>query len=249
MADQPASESPRIAELRRRLQKEPSARLLAELAREYHETGLFEEAARVGARAVKEQPSYVSARVLLGRIYFDMGRLEEARDQMEAVLSQAPDNLVARRIVADVCWELGDARGALDRFRALLAFNPADADTRRKIERIEQELASRPEGGAAGGDAETMQPEGNGKEAAIDPGVLATPTLAEIYLQQGLVERAADVYREILKGDPANPEAVARLRELEAARPRPEDPARAALRRKIDALGRWLGAIRSGARG
>jgi tetratricopeptide (TPR) repeat protein len=239
--DPTTAESPKIADLRRRIQKEPSVRLLVELAREYHETGLFEEAARVGMRALLEQPSYVSARVLLGRIYFDMGRLEEAREQMDAVLSQAPDNLLARRIVADVCLELGDTQGGLDRYRALLAFNPSDDDTRRRIEKIEKELKDAPPA------PPSAAPEAD--DAAPDAGVLATPTLAEIYLQQGLPVRAAEVYREILRGDPGNTEAAARLVEIEGPPEAPVDPKTRVRQRKIRALEGWLRALRGDAHG
>lgn len=235
-------------------------RLLVELAREYHEAGLFEEAARVGVRAVREQPSYISARVQLGRIYFDMGRIEEAREQMEAVLSQAPDNLLARRVVADVCRELGDIQGALDRYRALLAFQPADAETKRKIEAIEKDMLAGvlpPSTTPAGPDAPAPQapgfPEAASQESGslLDAGALATPTLAEIYLQQGLPARAAEVYRAILRGDPGNAEAVARLAEIEGPpvpEPAPPDPGVALRRRKIAALEGWVRALRGGGR-
>jgi len=247
--DPSTAESPRIAELRRRLQQSPSVRLLVELAREYHETGLFEEASRIAARAVREQPSYVSARVQLGRIYFDMGRLEEAREQMEAVLSTAPDNLMARRIVAEVCREMGDVQGALDRYRALLAFSPADEETRRKIESVEKEAVDR-----AGSTAVMESPPaapggGQGHETALEPGVLATPTLAELYLQQGLPVKAASVYREILRGDPGNAEAVARLSEIEGPPPAPADPRASLRRRKVQVLEHWLAVLRGQAGG
>jgi tetratricopeptide (TPR) repeat protein len=254
--DSSSAESPRIADLRRRIQKEPSVRLLVELAREYHETGLFEEASRIAARAVREQPSYVSARVQLGRIYFDMGRLEEAREQMEWVLSTAPDNLLARRIVADVCHALGDVQGALDRYRALLAFSPDDAEARRRIEAIEAESVQPSTDTSTGG---PVVPAGgpdpairipSPRDAGDEAGVLATPTLAELYLQQGLPARAAEVYREILRGDPGNAEAVARLAEIEGphAPPAPALSAEEARRRrKIRALEAWLVVMRGGA--
>jgi hypothetical protein len=46
---------------------------------------------------------------------------------------------------------------------------------------------------------------------------IASATLAELYFQQGFVERAAEVYRELLKREPGNARAQIRLRELEAA--------------------------------
>lgn len=69
---------------------------------------------------------------------------------------------------------------------------------------------------------------------------LPTPTLAEMYASQGLPEKALDVYREILEGDPSNEEAGRRVEELSAGLATPASRAR----RKIKALEGWLGRIR-----
>jgi lipopolysaccharide biosynthesis regulator YciM len=64
----------------------------------------------------------------------------------------------------------------------------------------------------------------------------ATPfsstTLAELYLKQGLVERAVDVYRQLLAEDPGNERARSRLAEIEQV-PSPA-AARAARRRELE---------------
>jgi tetratricopeptide (TPR) repeat protein len=70
----------------------------------------------------------------------------------------------------------------------------------------------------------------------------ATPfsssTLAELYFRQGLVDRALEVYRQVLEEEPGNERARSRLAELESA---PSPPAaraarRAALERTIEGL-------------
>lgn len=259
MPETPLTGSDKLAELRRRLEEDPSSRIFLELSRELHDSGRFEDAAGVCERGLARHPGYLSARVLLGRIYFDMGRVDEAREQMEGVLSGAPDNLVARRVLAQICQEAGDTAGALDRYRALLAFTPGDAEIEARIRELEgSPEAAGPGTGAAGPagpgpemevvvDVETAE-EASEEAPAVDPGVLATPTLAEIYLQQGLLGKAASVYREVLKGDPDNAEAHARLAEIERRLPPPPpDPIEEARRRKIAALTAWLGAIRRSA--
>lgn len=62
---------------------------------------------------------------------------------------------------------------------------------------------------------------------AIEPGV-TTETIARVYARQGLYDRAADVYRELLRDRPGDDELRTRLEEMEAlaAEPtedRPED--------------------------
>lgn len=253
MPDAAEQLSPRIADLTRRLQKEPSSRVFLELAREFYDNGSFEQAADVCVKGLRQYPTYLSARVLLGRIYFDMGCLPESRAEMETALSQAADNLIARRILAEISLEEGDAAGALDRYRALLAFNPGDDDVRRRVEEIEQRLASP----SAAPSAEPANPTASQaglhaapvdavEPAALAPGVLATPTLAAIYEQQGLMAQAVAVYKEILKGDPDNEDARTRLAELQAPRPARQDPDSETRAHKIAALSRWLSAIRGG---
>lgn len=46
---------------------------------------------------------------------------------------------------------------------------------------------------------------------------IATPTIAAIYMRQGLPRRALQVYRDLLRGDPANEELRRRAQELEEA--------------------------------
>jgi cytochrome c-type biogenesis protein CcmH/NrfG len=61
-----------------------------------------------------------------------------------------------------------------------------------------------------------------GTEAAAASGEGATPfsssTLAELYFRQGLVDRAAEVYRQLLATEPENAKARERLAEILAAR-------------------------------
>ena len=52
------------------------------------------------------------------------------------------------------------------------------------------------------------------EEPAAAPEAIPTATLAEIYVRQGLPERALEVYERILTEDPSNAEIQSRVREL-----------------------------------
>jgi tetratricopeptide (TPR) repeat protein len=60
----------------------------------------------------------------------------------------------------------------------------------------------------------------------------SSSTLAELYLKQGLADRAAEVYRQLLADEPGNDRARARLAEIESGRPPAGD--RAARRRALE---------------
>jgi hypothetical protein len=80
----------------------------------------------------------------------------------------------------------------------------------------------------------------------------SSSTLAELYYQQGLVDRAVDVYRQLLQQEPSNERARLRLVELEAPGatvPEPAAPSdertarRRALERTIAGLETLLAAV------
>jgi hypothetical protein len=80
-----------------------------------------------------------------------------------------------------------------------------------------------------------------GEPAPVDAAdALPTPTLAELYVEQGMTAEAVRVYERLLMGDPENDELRERLSAL-----RGEVPAEpVAARRKIEALQGWLERIR-----
>ncbi len=80
-----------------------------------------------------------------------------------------------------------------------------------------------------------------GQALALQPGQaeaggggtpFSSSTLAELYLKQGLVERAVEVYRQLLVEEPGNGRARSRLAEIE--RMPPPDAARAVRRRELE---------------
>jgi tetratricopeptide (TPR) repeat protein len=74
--------------------------------------------------------------------------------------------------------------------------------------------------GAARLPADAPAPGGAPAASAAPPAsgdVLQTGTLADVYLRQGLVDRAIEVYRAMLRVDPGNLRARQRLDEIEAA--------------------------------
>lgn len=92
-----AADNPRIDELRRRVRQDPASIAFAQLAEEYRRSGDYEEAVRLCRAGLAHHPSYLSARVTLGRALMALGHDSEAQAEFEQVLRAAPDNLVALR--------------------------------------------------------------------------------------------------------------------------------------------------------
>jgi predicted Zn-dependent protease len=79
----------------------------------------------------------------------------------------------------------------------------------------------------------------------VDP--VITKTLAEVYLQQGHLQKAYEIFKVLSEKDPSDTEIQKRLKELrEKLNPSPasiQEPARSAEER-IHILKRWLANIR-----
>ena len=75
------------------------------------------------------------------------------------------------------------------------------------------------------GRAEEESPEeGPPEEPVADEGSVTTETIAQVYARQGLYDRAADVYRQLLRGRPDDEGLRERLREMEQLAAQQERP-------------------------
>lgn len=102
------SETPRIEELKRRVQSDPASIAFAALSEEYRRAGRFEECIAICTAGLLRHPAYLSAHVTLGRALIEVGRLEDAREELEHVLRLAPENLAAIRGLAEIHHQSGE---------------------------------------------------------------------------------------------------------------------------------------------
>jgi tetratricopeptide (TPR) repeat protein len=96
------ADSPRIEELKRRVESDPASIAFAALAEEYRRAARYEEAIATCRHGLQRHPSYISAHVTLGRALLEMGNFEEAKQELELVLRVAPENLAAIRGLAEI---------------------------------------------------------------------------------------------------------------------------------------------------
>jgi len=147
----------RIEELERRVRQDPASIAFGALAEEYRRAGRFEEAIAACRAGLERHPSYLSARVTLGRALQDLGQSADARAEFEYVLALAPDNLAAIRGLAELHGDHDEEPpaeaaspdppcdpdfAALDAsFEGTAGRSVADAEREAQIERLEIWLA------------------------------------------------------------------------------------------------------------
>jgi tetratricopeptide (TPR) repeat protein len=127
------AEQSRLEDLRRRVQQDPSSIAFAQLGEELRRASMFQEAVDVCRTGLNVHPTYLSARVTLGRALVELQQFEEAQQELEQVLQSAPENLAAIRGLADVFHRQGALTEALAQYRAALALARHDPDLEQTI--------------------------------------------------------------------------------------------------------------------
>lgn len=147
------ADSPRIQELRRRVQQDPASLAFAPLAEELRRAGQFADAIATCRAGLARHPEYVSARATLGRALLDQGDFDAALQELTAVLEAAPEHLAALRGVAEIHAERGDIDAALAGYRRAHDLAREDQELARAIADLESRLPPGVDGPAATGTA------------------------------------------------------------------------------------------------
>ena len=144
------ADAQRLEELRRRIQKDPASLAFAQLAEEYRRAGQYDEAIRTCCDGLAHHPTYLSARVTLGRALLAVGDIDAAEHELRAVLEAAPQNLAALRTLAEIHQQRGNAADALAEYRAAQALAPDDLDLARAIAAVEDTIGAESTNAAPG---------------------------------------------------------------------------------------------------
>ncbi|MDE0332431.1 MAG: tetratricopeptide repeat protein [Nitrospinae bacterium] len=187
----------RIKALEGRLEQYPSSAAFFPLASLLLEKDEVEQAENLLKSGLATYPNYAAAGVLLGEILISKNEHEQASRFLIKALEIAPWNISAQRLLAECHAKEGDE---VDAQVALRAVNMFETD-----EVAPQSLSS---------DVEIDSAPVVGPEE--ESGEVATPALAELYIAQGHLDKAKDVYERLLKSEPAKVEwneRIAAIRE------------------------------------
>ena len=132
----------RIEDLRRRIQKDPASIAFAQLAEELRRAGQAQESVDTCRAGLAIHPTYLSARVTLGRALIELSQLDAAQVEMEQVLKAAADNLAALRALGEIFHRRGALQASLERYRTALELAPNDPDLEEIIATLSRELVA-----------------------------------------------------------------------------------------------------------
>jgi tetratricopeptide (TPR) repeat protein len=190
------------------------------LGRACHEKGEVRESRAALERVVRVTPDNILAQKLLSQIYTDAGDMAAARKALETILALNPDELESKVALEalvraaerrfepdeDLFPEEAVGGGALPS-ASLQAEDVASSEQDEDILELWDEVIDEPEPETSAVELESVaQPEQR------DP--FSTVTIAELYVSQGFLKKALNIYRVMSDADPGNDELRTRLFEL-----------------------------------
>jgi tetratricopeptide (TPR) repeat protein len=194
------SDEERVKRYEEILAKEPSAIIFAVLGSLYARKYEFDKAINVLSGGVKNYPNYFSARILLSKCYLAKGNTDGAVRELQNILALDPYNVPALIILGDVTRDARRYADAERCYRKVLEIDPDNTDVQYKLHLLSQltepEISPEP--------TVFEKAEVSDERAAIsgEPEGVATITLAEVYAEQGLLDKAASILRRLLKENP-----------------------------------------------
>ena len=231
--------------------KDPGSTAFVPLAEAYRQVGLLDDALEATRLGTKRLPHFSPGFSAMGRILGQMGRIDEAMSAYARALSIDRQSQAALVGLA----RLHLIRGERDQARKILAqakeAHPGDdkisdmliaLDLPRPWDQIKQIPQVKSDVSTETVAAETGEP-------------IPTATLAEIYVKQGLIDKAIKIYNDILMKDQGNSTARERIMQLKRgsgnepqAGPGSEKEVavEAKSRAPLAVMQRWLSVIKQG---
>lgn len=195
------------------LSTDPRSTIFVSLSEAYRKMGLLDDAYAVAVKGLEQLPDYAPGHVVLARVRCQKGDLPGSRESFSRALELEPDSLAALvgfsrlYLLQD---QMAEARVLLLRAREL---SPADPVINKLLLGLPEPVPEETNEPSVA--AETELPPAEDTSAA-SPEPLISPTLAELYLKQGMTDKALELYRELLQRDPDNLDLRRRIRDLES---------------------------------
>jgi tetratricopeptide (TPR) repeat protein len=178
-----------------RLARDPSSLAFAQLADLYRKAGRTEEAVSLCREGLARYPHYSTARLILAKAHVAAGQLDQALVELEIILQSSPKDVQCHRLAAEVQRRAGRLDAAVRHLEATVELDPGDRDSRALLALLRAE-----------GDGE-----GTGFARLLRDDVFVTVAFGALCLEQGLADEAAVIFTRILRQNPDDPEARARL--------------------------------------
>ncbi len=222
----------------------PSPKTLFHLLSRLKKEGQLRRVIQESLKALNAYPNDIHIRRLLAETYFEAGLVSQAEAELEKVSALIGDLTDTYKLQAQIYMKQKRKQEATRSLELYLAHRPDDQEALDFLNTLTPEQEA---------PVQELQPpmEEIPAEPEEQPPEIATPTLAQIYFEQGQIEEAINTYEMIIAQNPGDESSKRRLEELQtmiaeekAAEEKGLDEVRQKKEKMIAILESWLANIR-----
>ena len=185
------------------LVKDPKSTIFVSLAETYRKMGMFEDARQIINKGIELHPEFSPAYIVLARVFCQLENHEDSILAFNRALELDSESLAAYVGLARVKILLGDENDARQLLLQARKLSPADPVINKLLLSLPKELV----------DSESTELSDDETEKNSAP--LVSATLAELYLKQGLINEALQVYLQLSAAAPDDLSLRRKVRELQ----------------------------------
>lgn len=232
-----------IKRLDEQLAAAPDSLCFARLSEVYLKVGLIDDAIHIARAGVEQHPLFLSGQRALAYACHARGFDEEALTALQFISEVQPEDLESMKLLGRLYVQADDHEAAVQVFRSALAFAPDDTECAMELEALvrtadtdgygfdlheeDDEIIEDlemldddefPEESQPELEIISHVPDSGAQESlvAVHQDPLSTSTIAELYVSQGFIHKALEIYRAILVDNPEHHATNQRIVELEA---------------------------------
>jgi tetratricopeptide (TPR) repeat protein len=187
---------------------QPSSETFFLVLSKMKENGQLEDVIRECKKALTFFPRDIQIRRLLAEVYFDLGQTSSAEEEIERITDQIRHLMSAYKFQARIYHSQGKDDEAAQALQFYLMHHRDDQEALQFMAEI------RPEQDVPFPAEETLEEMATSDKRGLLE--IATPTLAEIYFDQGQLLEAIEIYEKVVSQNPDDTHSKQRLDDLKA---------------------------------
>ena len=237
---------------RKILSKGPSPGTIFIVLSEMKQVGQLKKVIQECLKALSMYPDDIPIRQLLAETFFETGLLLQAEMELRKVTERINGLISAYKLQAEIYASQGRMEEAAEVLKVYLAHRPEDQFALAFLEKLKPQEEMKISESVPAVEEEAAPAEAVAEETPAIAGEevpeIATPKLAEIYFDQGLLQEAIETYQKVIEKNPEDERCRARLEELKAMMAEEKllkrDTVREKKEKMIAILEGWLANIR-----
>ena len=195
------------------LNSAPSQETLLFILLKLREEGEIEKVIQECLKALEVYPNDIHIRRLLAESYFETDRVFDAEAELKKITNVISDLAQVHKLQAMIYRKQGRNEEAVEALKVYSVYHPRDEEARLLHDELKPE-ESPPVSEAQGFPEATSTAFGEELEKGAPE--IITSRLAELYLDQGKIEKAIDTYKTLVMLNPEDTHFRDRLEELKA---------------------------------